>query len=54
MWCAGSDHDSEHLSVVGLQCLMNFQLSEPAGSLNEAVVPCLVRLAQSKSMETRK
>lgn len=54
MWCAGNELGNERVSVMGLQCLVNFHLSFPAGSMNEAVLPCLARLAQSSSPTTRK
>lgn len=54
MWYAKQDHGNERLKVLGLQCLVNFHLNTPAGTLHEAIIPCLKVLGQSPSVISRR
>lgn len=54
MWYARHEHGNERLKMLGLQCLVNFHLYTPTGTLHEAMLPCLKQLGQSRSVLIRR
>lgn len=54
MWYARDSHGNERQKMLGLQCLVNFHLHAPTGTLHEAILPCLGELGQSDSVLIRR
>ncbi|CAM9341550.1 unnamed protein product, partial [Sphacelaria rigidula] len=53
MWYVTHNHGNERLRMLGLQCLVNFHLYTPTGTLHEAILPCLRELGRSDSVLIR-
>lgn len=54
MWYTRHDHGHERLKMLGLQCLVNFHLFTPTGTLHEVILPCLKGLGQSSGTLIRR